>query len=316
MNTINTILAVAWKELQVIIKDRGNLAILLLLPLLLSSVQSSANSAMISETGEAAILLHVALVNEDKGDFSREVVRAITNIDELDVQIIAALPTAEERVARGELAAAIHIPPGFSGNIDAYQQTSVEVIVDPAQPESASIVAGIMNQVVGEVTIWGEVQHGIRSVFDSSDLLDGISPKERQGYEAMNQGVIMSRLGELRSAPLISIVSEDLEGVQADDWLEGYIAYVFSGYAVMFIFFVVSMAAESIVHEREAGTLRRLVAAPISSGTVIGGKLLAFMIIPAVQAVLIFGTGAIFFGVSFGNSPLALVVMTLATALV
>ena len=60
---------------------------MLLLPLLLSSVQSSANLTMISEAGEAAILLHVALVNEDEGDFSREVVKAMTNIDELDIQI-------------------------------------------------------------------------------------------------------------------------------------------------------------------------------------------------------------------------------------
>ena len=44
-------------------------------------------------------------------------------------------------------------------------------MVDPAQPESASIVTGIINQVVGEVTIWGEVQHGVRSIFEESGLL-------------------------------------------------------------------------------------------------------------------------------------------------
>ena len=75
---------------------------------------------------------------------------------------------AEDRVARGNAAAAIIIPRDFSDKIDAYTPTAIEVIVDPAQPESTSIVTGIMKEVVSEVTIWGEVQYGIRSVFNET----------------------------------------------------------------------------------------------------------------------------------------------------
>lgn len=316
MKTLSTILAVAWKELQVISKDRGNLAMMLLLPLLLSTVQSAANVTMNAEEGEAAILLHVALVNDDDGDFGHEIAKAIDTIDELDVQTYATLAEAEELVAQGELAAAIHFPAGFSDDINAYQQTTVYVIVDPAQPESASIVTGIMKQVVDEVTIWGEIQYGIRTVFDASGLLEGASPEERRGIEAMNLGVIMTRLGEMRSTPLISVVSEDLEGEETDSWLDAYLAYIYAGYTVMFIFFVVGMAAESILNERETGTLRRLVAAPISRGSIIGGKLLAYMMIPCAQVVLLFSVGSIFFNVPLGDSPLALVAITLMTATV
>jgi len=309
-------LAVTWKELQLIVRDRGNLAIMLLLPLLLSSVQSAANIAVVTEEGEAAILLHIALVNDDSGDFGREVSKAILTIDELDVAIHMSLAEAEALVAQGDLAAAIYFPRGFSEDINAYRPATVDVIVDPAQPESASIVTGIMNQVVGEVTIWGEIQYGIRSVFEASGLLEGASPEERRGIEAQNLGVIMTRLGEMRRAPLISVISEDLEGVETESWFETFLAYIYAGYTVMFIFFVVMMAAESIMNERESGTLRRLVAAPISGGAVIGGKLLAYMLIPCVQAALLFGVGSIFFGVSLGNSPAALVAMTLVTAIV
>ena len=316
MKTLSTMLAVAWKELQLIVRDRGNLAIMLLLPLLLSSVQSAANIAVVTEEGEAAILLHIALVNDDSGDFGREVSKAILTIDELDVAIHMSLAEAEALVAQGDLAAAIYFPRGFSEDINAYRPATVDVIVDPAQPESASIVTGIMNQVVGEVTIWGEIQYGIRSVFEASGLLEGASPEERRGIEAQNLGVIMTRLGEMRRAPLISVISEDLEGVETESWFETFLAYIYAGYTVMFIFFVVMMAAESIMNERESGTLRRLVAAPISGGAVIGGKLLAYMLIPCVQAALLFGVGSIFFGVSLGNSPAALVAMTLVTAIV
>jgi len=306
-------LAVAWKEFQVISKDRGNLVLLLLLPLLLSSVQSSANLAAM-EQGESSILLHVALVNEDNGDYGREAANALLSINELDVQLFGTLEKAEALVARGELAAAIYFPPTFSADIDTHRQTKVEVIVDPAQPQSASIVTGIMNQVVNEVTVWGEVQYGIRSVFEASGILANLSDAEQRGLQAMNLGVIMTRLGQMRSDPLIRVTSEDLEGVATEDFLSAFMAYIFAGYVAMFVFFIVPMAAESILQEREVGTLRRLVAAPIAPASVIGGKLMAYLLIPCVQAVLIFGLASLAFDIPLGNSPLALILMTITAA--
>lgn len=314
MNPLSTIFAVAWKELNLIIRDRGNLVLMLLLPLLLSSVQSAANLST-REEGEAAILLHIGLVNEDTGEFGRQTANAITDIDELDVQLFGTLEKAEALVARGELSAVIHFPVTFSEDINAHRQTGVEVIVDPAQPESASIVTGIMNQVVDEVTIWGEVGYGIRTMFDASGLLENASDEERRGLEAMNLGVIMTRLGEMRSNPLIGVISEDLEGVQTEDWFASFMAFIFAGYVAMFIFFIVPLSAESIMQERESGTLRRLIAAPIAPGSVIGGKLLAYMVIPCVQAVLIFGLASIVFDIPLGNSPLALVLVTIVAAI-
>lgn len=315
MKTTSRALAVAWKELQVISKDRGNLAIMFLLPLLLSSMQSVANLKVNSQEGEAAILLHIAVVNTDPGGYGREVEKAIGEINELDVKPYDTLPEAESQVAQGKLSAAIYLPPDFSTRINEHSQTGVQVIVDPAQPQSASIVVGILNQVVDEVTIWGEVGYGIRSVLDASGLLENMSAEQRHGIEAQNLGVIMTRLGEMRRDPMISVISEDLVGMESESsWLDAFLAYIFAGYTVMFLFFVVPMAAESVLAERETGTLRRLVAAPISTGAVIGGKLLAYMLIPCMQAIMLFGVASIFFNVSLGISPFGLVVMTLVSA--
>ncbi|MGD8822299.1 MAG: ABC transporter permease [Anaerolineales bacterium] len=314
MKTFRKILAVAGKELAVVVKDRGNMALMFLLPLLLSVMQSAANVTMVSEEGETSILLHVGLVNADAGEFGRRTASAVEEIDELEVQTFETLEKAEAEVAQGDLAAVIYFPAEFSQAIYDYEPTNVTVIVDPAQPESASIVAGIMNQVVDEVTIWGEVQHGIHAIFETSGLASEVSPEQRQGMEAMTLGVIMTRLGEMRQAPLITVISQDMEGMASDDWLSAFVAYIFSGYVVMFIFFIVPMAGESILQERETGTLRRLMAAPISGATIIGGKLLAYMLLPCLQAILLFGVASIFFEVSLGSSPTGLVVLTLVAA--
>jgi ABC-2 type transport system permease protein len=316
MKILNYISAVAWKELQLIARDRGALAIFFLLPLLLSTIQGGANAVADSEEGAAAILLNVQLVNEDSGDFGREVVNAIESIDQLAIETPVAVTDAEDAVRQGEAAAAILIPADFSASINAYEPTEIEVIVDPAEPESASIVAGIMNQVVAEVTIWGEVQYGIRSVFDQSGLLGDLSAEQRRGIEAQNLGVIMTSLNELREDPLILVMNESMEGEEVETSSNDFFAYMYPAYTVMFIFFVIGTCATSILREREAGTMRRLVASPIPRGAVIGGKMLAFMVIPCLQAIVLLGIAHLFFDMPLGQDPLALVVLTLIVAAV
>jgi ABC-type multidrug transport system permease subunit len=171
-----------------------------------------------------------------------------------------------------------------------------------------------MNQVFDEVTIWGEVQYGIRSVLEESGLLQEASPAQMAAFRAQNLGVIMTQLNEIRRNPAIEVISEDLKGEVSEGGIMAYVAYVYAAYVVLFIFFVVGTCAESIQDEREMGTLRRLVAAPIPRGAVIGGKMLGYMLIPCLQAVILFSIGYFAFDVSLGTSPLGLVVLTLVVA--
>jgi ABC-2 type transport system permease protein len=314
MKNIRYTLAVAWKEIQVFIRDRGAMALLLLFPVLLSSVQGGANVAMAAEGETPSILLHVGLVNKDPGTFGSEVSKAIQSVDVLAVETFTQEDEGEAKVAKGEVAAAILIPADFSEKINAYAPVAIEVIVDPAQPESVSIITGIMNQVVDEVTIWGEVQYGIRTVLENSGLLDGATPEQMAAIGAQNLGVIMTRLNDMRRNPAIEVISEDLEGEASEGGLMAFVAYIYAAYIVLFIFFVVGMCAESIQDEREMGTLRRLVAAPIPRGAVIGGKMLGYMLIPCLQAVLLFTIGNLAFGIPLGRSPAGLIVLTIVVA--
>jgi ABC-2 type transport system permease protein len=314
MNYIRFALAVAWKEIQVLLRDRGALALLILFPILLSGVQGGANVMAAAEADSPSILLQVGLVNRDPEIFGGEVSKAIKSIDVLEVENFSSAADAEEQVAKGEIAAAIVIPADFSEKIDAYIPVAVEVIVDPAQPESISIITGIMNQVVDEVNIWGEVQYGVRSVLDKSGLLENASPEQMGAIGAQNLGVIMTRLNEMRRSPAIEVVSEDLQGEVTEGGIMPYLAYVYSAYIVLFVFFIVGTCAESIQDEREMGTLRRLVAAPIPRGAVIGGKMLGYMLIPCIQATILFTIGNLVFDISLGRSPGGLIILTLIVA--
>ncbi len=316
MKAIYYSLSVAGKEIRLILNDRGTLAILILLPLLLGSLFAGINLMVSSDEENPDILLEVSLVNEDPGEFGEEVARSILSIDELNVDVVDSIAEAEQQVIQGNSAAAIIIPVDFSEKIDGYTPTSVEVIVDPAEPESASIITGIMNQVVAEVTIWGEIQYGVRTIMEESGLLSEASPEELRAIEAQNLGVIMTQLNELRRNPAIAVISENLEGAKVEGGITLFLTFLFPAFTVMFIFFIVGTASSSLLSEREAGTLRRLLAAPMPRWTIIAGKMLAYGLLACLQVVILFTVGYVIFDIKLGQSPTALVTITIAVAFV
>jgi linearmycin/streptolysin S transport system permease protein len=317
VNAIALTLSFAWKELRIVFRDRGSLAVLFLLPLIMGSLIGGANIASAKSQIEALISLKIGLVNQDSGAFGVVIDKALQEINILKITSYATPAEAENLVARGKLAAAIFIPTDFSQLIDAHTPTQVGVVVDPAQPESASIVAGIMNQVAGEVIIWGEVQFGVREVLSTSGLLDSATSQERRAVEAQSLGAIMTRLNEMRKNPIISVVSEDLQSAKVEgNWAILFLANLIPGITVMFIFFGVGATASSLLNERESGTLRRVLASPVPRGTMIAGKMLAYMLVACLQVVVLFAVARLGFGMPLGNSPLGLVVITVAVAFV
>ncbi len=316
MKSIYDTLSVAGKEIRLIVADRGLLAVLLLLPILLGSLFAGLNLMLATEEGDPNILLDVILVNEDTGTFGSEMSKSIMAIDELQVTNLNSVSTAEQKVAKGEVAAAIIVPANFSSDIDSYTPTEIEVIIDPGQAETASIVTGIMNQVAGEVTIWGEIQYGIRTIMSESELLSEASPEQLRGIEAQNLGVIMTQLNDMRRNPAIAVISEDLEGVAVAGGVELFITFLFPAFTVMFIFFIVGAESSSLLREREEGTLRRILASPIRRWTVIAGKMLAYGLLVCLQVTILFTLGYLAFNIKLGSDPLALVAITLAVAFV
>jgi ABC-2 type transport system permease protein len=313
MKSVYYTLSVAWKEIQVISKERAWLVILFLLPLMIGGFMGGGNLAMNRSQGDV-ILLDVGLVNLDAGTFGSEMTKVIQAIEQLQVTVYADVASAEQPVVKGTAAAAIIIPADFSQKIDGHTPTSVEVIVDPAELESANIVMGIVKQVVSEFSIWGEVQYGVRTILNEAGILTVASPQEARAIEAQNLGVVMTRINEMRTNPVIDVSVEDPTGVQTGGSMESFFAYLFPGLTVMFIYFIVAMSGQALLSERETGTLRRLLTAPLPRGTILVGKMLAYMLLACMQVVVVFAVAGLVFGTPLGKSPLGLVMLTLVVA--
>jgi len=313
MTVVRTTLAITWKELQVTFKDRGLLAILFLLPLVFASLFSlSQQGAADLATGATALTVEVFLVNEDDGPYGAQVAETLKQMNILRVEELGSAAEADERVGKGERAAAIIVPAGFSAGIDAYQPTRLDVVVDPVQQALAGIVVGLANFAATPVSTQGELLEGTRTFIEEAGVLDGAPPEAKAAVEAQTVGAIMAQLQQMQTDPPIAVISEGpTEAGESVNLMDSFMP----AFAVMFAFFLVGHVGQTFHKERDEGTFRRLLASPLSHASMIAGPMVAYSIVVVLQIVFLFGVGAVLFKLELGDSLLGLLAVSVALGL-
>jgi ABC-type multidrug transport system permease subunit len=86
-------------------------------------------------------------------------------------------------------------------------------------------------------------------------------------------------------------------------------------YLVMFAFFLVLTVGWLFVAERRQGTMKRLVAAPITKAEILLGKMLPCLCVSLFQGYFLLGAGKLLFGMRWGPEPLWLIPLVAATSL-
>ncbi|HSQ17309.1 MAG TPA: ABC transporter permease, partial [Anaerolineales bacterium] len=145
-NPIRVTLSTAWKDLQVIFRDRGLLVVIIGLPLIMSVLNGYINQQF-SGSSEG-LTFPVILVDQDHDLYGKQIETILKQIDVLDITIMASPEEAENQVRDSKVLAAIIIPPDLTESVGRYERTEVEVVIDPTQQEFASIITAIMNEVV------------------------------------------------------------------------------------------------------------------------------------------------------------------------
>lgn len=307
---IRKALAVAWKDLQVLRKDRVQLIILFVSPLMFG--------LLFGGIGGSDPKFTVYLVNDDPGQYGAQVVKALNGIEALRIEELATVEEADQKIADGEAATAIVIPSDFSEDVDDFDPVNdpatIRLIADPAQQWEGGMISGVLNSILTWVSMQGEIQYGIQTVMDESGLFDMLDEQSRRGLAAQSMGATMTQLQKASTDPLIGVKSDDLEGVETELPESRFGAYG-TNYTVMFAFFIIGTISATLLTEREQGTFRRLLASPVKRGSIILGKMLAYTVVVGLQVLLVFLVGRVFFGMPLGKSPLGLVLVTLVVAL-
>jgi ABC-2 type transport system permease protein len=313
-NPIQAILAVAWKDIQILFKDTGFLVVVILLPAAFSVLFGTINQRAI-ENDRAQIMLPVALVNQDAGLYGEQIVKILKDIDALEITDLAAPAEAEQKVRDSEVMAAILIPAMLTDNINAYQPSEIQVLVDPTQKQYASIITGIMKDVVSPVVLVGELSYGIRSILATYPSYQQADAETRRGFEAQSLAVNMAAVQKMQADPWVKVEMKTSQGENLIIVPDNIFAMVVPSFTVMFTFFIVGAMAADLLKERQEGSLRRLIASPMPRWTIIAGKMLAYVVVVIAQVTLIFGAASLIFDMPLGKNILALALVTIAMGL-
>ena len=333
---MNQIFALTLKDLKILLRDRGGMIALFAMPIMFILVMSVALQGMY-DVGSAENPVTLLAVNLDAGaatpdgdeiHLGTEIVDALAQSEGLVlVTAVDGEPLtraqAEAMIVDGEYRMAMLIPADFSQRImDALHDPQVEppevvFILDPtASKQMTAPVEAAALATANRLAAYAQGPYRTRAAMEAVV----------SGFPAAQQPVVASAFDALGNE-LAQTYDPDSEAGDSEiqrreitpaayqvDEVPTSVEQNVPGYTVFGVFFVVGILASSILSEKETGTFRRLMAAPLSNATLLLGKLLPYYLVNIAQVVLMFAIGALVFGMSLGNSFAALAAVTLATA--
>jgi ABC-2 type transport system permease protein len=331
------ILAFTWKEFRLWIQKPGSWIIVFVVPLIFAWIMMAVFG------GSGTPVVTIFAVNLDESPAGTRVIDALLDSEHLKIEQLPTREEAEKRVGAGQHMAAVVVPEDFGSAVKTSGGAPVEIIVDPARADQASIVAGLVNAALGPLMIEAEVNRGVEAgiakVMQSLPTNPTSTPRPSQSlatpftstlfptrtptpapiqkfFTAALKGVVSSRVDEALADPQVSITTQPfLEEGSGEAHQPSLLDYLVPGYSLMFVFFLVSDLALTVIDERETGTLRRLLVAPVPLSRILLGKMVPYFLIAAAQLTLVLLAGRLIFSIDLGNSTLGLAIIILASAL-
>ena len=285
------------------------------LPLGLGLVTSGFGPADAPTIGRIPVLI----VDQDGGPIATALRDVLTSDDLSDLlapEALADADAARARVADGEAAAAILIPPGFSDSFlpdamtgDMPAAVAAQVVADPGAPIGAAVVRGIVAEFTARVaTSVAGVRLGLTQLATSG----AVPPSE---LAAVGQQLGEGAFGDTTNAAAASLIRIDRQSVTTtggDDF--NALAYFAPSMALLFLMYAVTLGARTLLAERREGTLPRMLAAPVTAGQVLGGKVGGIFLGGFMQLSALILLTTLLFQLNWGN-PLIVLLLVVAAAL-
>jgi ABC-2 type transport system permease protein len=218
--------------------------------------------------------LPTAVAAADGGPLVRSVVRAVENTGYFSVVAQVSDAEAEDLLARGKVQFALVFPSDFSVRLLRGERPAVALYADATDPAATGPALGALQQLEA-----GALAHDLRGPL--ARLQPTEPPFEFRVHRRYNP-----------------------EGITAYNVVPGLMGVILTMTLVM-------MTAMAMTRERERGTLENLLATPVRPLEMMVGKILPYMLIGAVQVLIVFGAARLLFAVPMQGSGWLLAAMVL-----
>ena len=310
---MKTIWYIAKKDLLQVLKDRNSFFILLAVPLVLIAVIGLAFGNIFGSSS-SQITITVAVSNQDNGYVGTSIVNALkVNTDQLKITINQYNNSGKvtDQVANNSnVNAGVVIPAGTTDKVNAAAQNSttpknlVQFYALPSNNDPrATIVQNIVTNVLTSELAGNAAVGQVYSVCNQ--------PGNHCAPDTINAQTIASNVGRVSVVGGQSAVQALTAGKAVK--INSFDQLV-PGYAVFFALFGINAAAATILQEKEDGTFRRLLIAPVQKYALLGGKLLAQFLLTLAQLTVLFAVGYFAFHLDIGSWP-AVIALLICTSL-
>ncbi len=294
---------IAVKDLKVRVRDRSAFVVLLIIPMVMIIILGT-----VFNWAGSSFTANLTLVDLDRGDMARRLAQDVFASPQLkDLLIVTSVATeAEARtlVEQGKTGAAVIIPRGFSTDVAAGTRVSIVVL---GNPETA-MQAGVIRNVVESFTAEVQRRQLAASIAVRTLQQSGAVPQERM-QEAIQS--VLDEVGTSRQTGTVSVKTTTQEGLKVPRALDYYAV----GMALLYLIFTANTGTEGMLEEKRQHTLSRVLATPTSRSQVLLGKLVGIFVIAALQFAMIIALTRLLYGVNWGASVPAVIVMATASVL-
>jgi ABC-2 type transport system permease protein len=293
-------LNIALKDLQILIKDRGSLILLFLLPLLFVVAFSGAIGAIGQGQEDTRIALPV--VDLDGGQAADTFLASLDAAGGVSVEPYAEAEAAA-LLAENEIARLLTIPAGFTAQMAGGQPTTLRLVNQQnADPEETEAVRLVVDGVARDMSLQAQILSALQQM---GEMQAGAGQGAMAFSVERMQAQAQSQFDRSQAQPLVS-VAQRLPGQEAEvEEQPDLKAFTLPGMTVLFVFMTAQTTARSIYDEKKLGSFRRLLAAPMGKVTILGGKVLRTWLTGLLQVAVLFAFGI--YGLRlFGMTPASL----------
>ncbi len=294
------------KDLKIFLKDRRSVLLTFLLPIALITLFALAYGNM-GKSSSRSHSISLLLSDLDSSDASRAV---ITGLDSVDALTLRLCDSAEglALVRHGDYPALLILHAGFQDSLLAGKSLPAELLYDELREMEVGLLQPLLISKLfssfGKELIRKRIEDYLAKEFP--DLDPALRRKILE--DALSDNVAAGGEAETSALKLNSV-----QGEREDENSPGLVQAV-AGTAIMMLLFSVAGLGSSLLEEKESGTLRRLLVAPLSGNSILYGKMLFAYFISIVQLLVMFLFARLVFGLNLGMNIPALLLMIAATA--
>ena len=306
------------KDLLILLKDRGTLIQLFVLPLIFIVVFSGALSAIGADEEQDA-RIRLAVVDLDGGEVAGRFVEDVEGAGGVRVERYEqgeALALLQER----KLGRVLTIPAGFEADLEADRTVTLRLVNHPdANLEQTEAVRLVIEGVVQDLAL----EYQILASLEQMAAMQANAPEASQIFDAERMiAQAQSQFERSRTQPLIDVTQRvpQIAEREASEFPDA-VQLAVPAFTVLFVFLTAQTTARSIYEEKRLGSFRRLLAAPMSKAALLAGKMLPNFVTALIQTAVIFAFGLVglrLMGLqplSLGSAPGAVILVAAAIAL-